>query len=229
VNPNDRLVLSFEQAHALRGLDTLAASIDQPHTDNIVGLRKDVMALRGNFNGLMQEQKTLGFDDSSGLRENLQVAGNAVERINENMSGLAEADATRLLVALLSMRHFEADYRVNQSEVSCQQFLMAYKKFADLFSGSSYTPLKRSLEQQVKTYAVTFEKWVEAYDRVRPLRSIIDIDHQNMLPEQTKSSDTPEALQAKRPNASPCPNREHEPALSQSVLRWLRLASALVG
>ena len=60
-----------------------------------MGLRKDVMALRGNFNGLMQEQKTLGFDDSSGLRENLQVAGNAVERIiNENMSGLAEADAT---------------------------------------------------------------------------------------------------------------------------------------
>ncbi|MFY9880620.1 MAG: hypothetical protein WAK39_14655 [Pseudolabrys sp.] len=109
MNPNDRLVLSFEQAHALRGLDTLAASIDQSHTDNIVGLRKDVMALRGNFNGLMQEQKTLGFDDSSGLRENLQVAGNAVERINENMSGLAEADATRLLVALLSMRHFEAD------------------------------------------------------------------------------------------------------------------------
>jgi hypothetical protein len=25
----------------------------------------------------------------------------------------------------LSMRHFEADYRVNQSEVSRQQFLMA--------------------------------------------------------------------------------------------------------
>jgi hypothetical protein len=29
----------------------------------------------------MQEQKTLGFDESSGLRRNLQVAGNAVERI----------------------------------------------------------------------------------------------------------------------------------------------------
>jgi len=147
VNPNDRLVLSFEQAHALRGLDTLAASIDQSHTDNIVGLRKDVMALRGNFNGLMQEQKTLGFDDSSGLRENLQVAGNAVERINENMSGLAEADATRLLVALLSMRHFEADYRVNQSEVSCQQFLMAYKKFADLFSGIGVAPTLHSSDR----------------------------------------------------------------------------------
>ena len=41
---------------------------------------------------------------------------------------------------------------------------------------------KNALEQQVKTYADTFEKWVEAYDRVRPLRSIIDIDNQNMLP-----------------------------------------------
>ena len=180
-NPDDGLVVSYEQAHALalKALDTLAASIDRNHTENIV-----VTALRQNFNELVQEQKTLGFDDSSGLRKNLQVAGNAVERIiNENMSGLAEADATRLLVALLSMRHFEADYRVNQSEVSRQQFLMAYRKFADLFNGITVTPaLKQTLEQQVKTYSDTFEKWVEAYDRVRPLRSIIDIDNQNMLP-----------------------------------------------
>ena len=185
-NPNDSLVVSYEQAHALalKALDTLAASIDLNHTENIVGLRKDVTTLRQNFNELVQEQKTLGFDDSSGLRKNLQVAGNAVERIiNDNMSGLAEADATRLLVALLSMRHFEADYRVNQSEVSRQQFLMAYKKFTDLFSGIAVTPaLKQTLEQQVKTYSDTFEKWVEAYDRVRPLRSIIDFDNQNMLP-----------------------------------------------
>src|SRR5215831_9545101 len=60
---------------------------------------------------------------------------------------------------------------------------MAYKKFTDLFSGIAGTPaLKQSLEQQVKTYADTFEKWVDAYDRVRPLRSIIDIDNQNMMP-----------------------------------------------
>ena len=74
-------VVSFEQAHAtaLKALETLTASIDQNHTENIEGLRKDLMSLRGNFNELMQEQKTLGF--SSGPRKNLQVAGNAVERI----------------------------------------------------------------------------------------------------------------------------------------------------
>ena len=34
----------------------------------------------------------------------------------------------------------------------------------------------------MKTYAETFEKWVEGYDRVRPLRAVIDIDSQRMLP-----------------------------------------------
>src|SRR5262249_30954154 len=60
---------------------------------------------------------------------------------------------------------------------------MAYKKFTDLFSGIAGTPApKQSLEQRVKTYADTFEKWVDAFDRVHPMRSIIDIDNQNMLP-----------------------------------------------
>src|SRR5262245_6600108 len=184
VNPGENLVVGFEQAHAfaLKALDTLAASIDQNHAENIASLRKDVMMLRENFNELIREQKTLGYDDSSGLRKNLQVAGNAVERIiHENMSGLAESDANRLLVALLSMRHFEADYRVDQSEVSRQQFVSAYKKFTDVYNAiaGTATPVKQTLEQRVKTYADTFEKWVEAYDRVRPLRSIIDIDNQN--------------------------------------------------
>ena len=68
-------------ATALKALETLAGSIDQNHAENIEGLRKDLMSLRNNFNELMQEQKTLGFDDSSGLRKNLQVAGK-VERIS---------------------------------------------------------------------------------------------------------------------------------------------------
>ena len=106
-NPSDNLVVSFEQAHALalQSLDTIAASIDHRHAENIVGLRKDVMELRKNFNELVREQKTLGFDETSGLRGNLRDAGNAVERIiNENMTWLAEADADKLMMSLLTMR-----------------------------------------------------------------------------------------------------------------------------
>ena len=39
------------------------------------------------------EQNAIGFDESAGLRRQLQVAGNAVERIiNDNMSWLSESD-----------------------------------------------------------------------------------------------------------------------------------------
>ena len=59
VSPDNKLVVSFGQAHAtaLKALETLAASID--HTENIAGLRKDLMSLRGNFSELLQEQPLL--------------------------------------------------------------------------------------------------------------------------------------------------------------------------
>ncbi|HEY6024187.1 MAG TPA: HAMP domain-containing methyl-accepting chemotaxis protein [Pseudolabrys sp.] len=186
VAPNNNLVISFEEAHALalRSLESIAGSIDQTRAENIVSMRNDVTALRKNFDDLVREQKTLGFDDKSGLRGNLLVAGNAVERIiNENMSWLAKDDATKLMMTLLFMRHHEADYRVDQNEISRQQFFQGYQKFTDTFSGIDGTPsMKTALEQQVNTYADTFKKWVEGYDRVRPIRAIIDIDSQHMLP-----------------------------------------------
>ncbi len=185
-SPSSNLVVGFEQAHALalQSLDTIAASIDRRHAHNIEDLRKDVMVLRDTFNELVGEQKTLGFDEKSGLRNNLREAGNAVERIiNENMTWLAEADAGKLMMALLIMRSHEAEYRLNPSELTKQQFLAGYKKFTDTFALIDGTPeMKNSLEQEVMTYADTFEKWITGFDRVHPLRAVIDIDSQRMLP-----------------------------------------------
>ena len=60
VSPDNKLVVSFEQAHAtaLKALERWPASVDQSHTENIAGLHKDLMSLRGNFNEL-QEQRLL--------------------------------------------------------------------------------------------------------------------------------------------------------------------------
>lgn len=186
VTPSDNLVVGFEQAHAiaLHSLDTVAASIDRRYAENIESLRKDVMGLRKNFDDLVREQKTLGFDEGSGLRGSLHNAGNAVERIiNENMTWLAEAEATKLMMSLLVMRHHESEYRLNQTELTRQQFLITYKQFTDTFALIDGTPeMKVSLEQQVKTYADTFGQWADGSDRVRPLRAVIDIDSQRMLP-----------------------------------------------
>ena len=186
VSPNNNLVIIFDESHglALKALDSISGAIDQTRAENIVSMRKDVTALRKNFDDLVREQKILGYDDASGLRGNLHTAGNAVERIiNENMSWLAKDDATKLMMTLLFMRHYEADYRVDQDEVARQQFERGYKKFTDTFAIIDGTPqMKSSLEQQVKTYADTFQDWVEGYGRVRPIRAIIDIDSQHMLP-----------------------------------------------
>jgi len=185
-SPSTNLVVNFEQAHAqaLKSLDAVADSIDRGNPENIAGLRKDVMELRENFNEMVREQETLGFDDSSGLRRNLRDAGNAVERIlNANMTWLADADAGKLMMALLTMRHQEADYRLTQQELTRQQFLAAFKQFNEMFAQIDGTPeMKTSLERQVKTYADTFAQWIDGYDRVHPLLAVIDIDSQRMMP-----------------------------------------------
>jgi methyl-accepting chemotaxis protein len=184
--PNNDLVANFAQAHALalQSLDSIGTLTDQRYAQKIAALRNDVMALRENFNELVREQKANGFDDDSGLRGQLRDAGNAVERIlNQDMSWLADAEAQKLMMALLIMRHHEADYRISQTELSRQQFLAGYKRFTDTFDRIDGTPgMKEKLERQVKAYADTFEKWIENYDSLYPLRATIDIDSQRMLP-----------------------------------------------
>jgi len=184
--PSDNLVVSFDGAHAraVGTLDTIAASIDRRRAENIESLRKNLIGLRNTFTELVRQQKILGFDENSGLRNNLREAGNAVERIiNENMTWVAEADASKLMMTLLLMRELEAEYRLTQSDLTKQQFFVAYKKFTDTFALIDGTPeMKNALEHEVKTYADTFAKWINGYDHVQPLRAVIDIDSQNMLP-----------------------------------------------
>jgi methyl-accepting chemotaxis protein len=186
VTPNDDLVARFEQAHSLatRSLDAIAGVIDSSQAGNIANLRRDVQELHDNFIALVQEQKLLGYDEMSGLRRNLAMSGVAVERIiNENMTWLAETEATKLMMALLTMRHHEADYRVSQRELSQQQFRAGYKQFTDTFALIDGTPeMKSALEEQVKTYADTFAQWTDSFDRVQPLRALIEIGSQRMTP-----------------------------------------------
>ncbi len=158
--------------------------MDHSQAMDTVTLRNEVMALKDNFKKLVREQETLGIDDTSGLRGKLGSAGNAVERIiNEAMTWLDTTEANKLMMALLAMRHHEAEYRLSQRELTRQQFLESYRQFNNMFMQIDGTPaMKGSLEEQVKTYADTFAHWVDAFERVRPLRVVIDLDSQRMLP-----------------------------------------------
>ena len=55
----------------------------------------------------------------------------------------------KLMMTLLIMRHYEAEYRLTQSELTQQQFFAGYKKFTDTFDKIDGTPgMKDSLEQR---------------------------------------------------------------------------------
>ena len=192
VAPSRDLVTKFALAHAtaLRNLDTIEIAIGRNAKED-QGLRKQVLDLRDNFSKLVMEQNILGFDDDSGLRRDLGIAGNAVERvIHENMSWIATGDATKLMMALLRMRQYEADYRLNQRELAKQEFMNAYKNFTDTFANIDGTSeMKSALEQQVKVYADNFIRWGDSYDRTFPLRKLIDLDSEDMLPRADKIID----------------------------------------
>ena len=152
--PSNELVTAYDQVHmlAVKSLDTIESTIDHRHADNIAALRRQVVNLKAIFKDLVQEQTTLGFDETAGLRGNLRRAGNAVERIiNENMTWLDENEARKLMLSLLSMRHYEADYRLLQHELIRQQFLASYRTFTNTFAQIDGTPdMKAALENEVK-------------------------------------------------------------------------------
>jgi methyl-accepting chemotaxis protein len=147
-------------------------------------MRQQLAALKINFDKLVAEQKIIGFDDNEGLRAKLFTAGNNVEQIiNNTLSWIELVDAQKLMMALLNMRHFEAEYRLSTSELSKSLFFKAYRGFTTTFDSIDGTPaMKDNLELQVKLYADTFKEWIETTTRAYPLRALIDIDSQNMLP-----------------------------------------------
>jgi methyl-accepting chemotaxis protein len=172
------------QVAAVNSLRRIESFGGADQRDTMVHLAQDVAQLKRNFETLVKEQETLGFEENSGLRRRLRDAGNAVESIiNENMSWLADGDSRQLMMLLLSMRHYEAEYRLSPAELTRGLFAQKYKQFKATFDNVDGTPeMKGRLEQQVATYSQTFEQWIDGSDRVHPLRVLIDLDSQRMLP-----------------------------------------------
>jgi methyl-accepting chemotaxis protein len=169
--------------NASRSLSVIEA-IKGRREDDIAQLQKSLTDLKSNFDKLVNEQHALGFSEDEGLRKDLRDVGNAIERaINANMTWLADADAQKLLMTLLTMQHYVTEYRLNPTELTLEQFRKTYKTFTKTFDSIDGTPaMKQKLEHDVTQYADTFERWINASNRAYPLRALIDIDSQNMLP-----------------------------------------------
>ena len=176
----------FGQSHQLakKSIDSIETSIGGQHSDDLSALRRQLVDIKNNYDRLYAVQRVLGFSEMMGLRDRLQDAGNRIEAaINDAMTWLDNAEARNLMMALLVMRHHEAEYRLEPRELTYQQFISGYRQFTSVFSNIDGTPeMKGKLENDVKHYVETFSDWIEISERARPLRALIDIDCQNMLP-----------------------------------------------
>jgi methyl-accepting chemotaxis protein len=185
--PSPELIKAFEgaQSYALMHLSTLELSVDESQNASIAKLQRDVTGLKENFEILIKRQQTLGYTENEGLRGNLRLTGNTVESIiNQNMPWLDAKEAQKLLMSLTIMREREAEYRLNPAELMRQLFFQEYKKFTQTFNNIDGTPeMKDKLSQEVKSYADTFTAWIEGADTVHPLRAMMDLDTERMLPQ----------------------------------------------
>src|SRR3569833_1125391 len=177
---------SFPQSHdlAVKSLDTIETLIGSSPVSDIKALRLDLAAVKANYDDLYGLQRVLGFTDDEGIRWALRDASNAIESIiNNDLGWIADAEARRITVLLLTMRHQESEYRLAASDLTLSQFEASRKAFDRLFGDIDGTPkLKEKIERLVKEYDDTFTYWVSLHDRTQPLRTLIDIDSQNLLP-----------------------------------------------
>ena len=189
-HPSNREVKNFAEGQelAMQSLDRIEATLASSHDDVIMPLRITVRDLKASFDSLVNEQKTLGFDETEGTTADLVQASNEVENtIRNDLSWVADADAAKLMVSILNMRRYELEYRLSHSGDAEQRFLDETKHFNGEFDSVDGAPaMKQKLNRQVQHYSYAFAQWVATADDMKPLLALINHDTESVLPEADK-------------------------------------------
>jgi methyl-accepting chemotaxis protein len=184
VRPSQDLIKSFRDAHelALKSLATVETTT--PDRADVDALHNRVTSVATNFANLVQEQEKLGFTDNDGIRGRMREAAAGIERIiNANVTEAVDADAQKLLISLLAMRRYEAEYRLSRAQYIQNLFFEEVANLQKMLENPEAAPNRREqLNSQVKTYSDTFTDWIESVDRLRPYLAVIDMEARNMLP-----------------------------------------------
>src|SRR5580693_6943828 len=178
--PSDKEVADFAdgQELAMKSLERIAATLGASAQDVVTPLRITVRDLKTSFESLANEQKSLGYDDTQGITAELAAASAAVEKIiHDDLTWVADGDARKLLISLLTMRSDEIAYRLTRSRAYEKHFLDEVKNFNSLFDSVDGAPsMKKDLNDQVHNYSAAFAQWVASTDNIEPLVGLINHD-----------------------------------------------------
>jgi methyl-accepting chemotaxis protein len=186
VRSSQDLVHAFETTHdnAVRTFGIIEAALDGPTRHKFSPLKGQIEEIAAQFDDLARNQKILGFTETDGIRDRMAKAAASVERIiHDDMSWLGEGDAHKLLVSLLTMRRYEAEYRLTRSTLMQTVFFDEFKKFKTTVDAAvGAEAQKQQLAQQVKTYTDTFSEWIKFTDKIAPPIAVIEYNVKNMIP-----------------------------------------------
>jgi methyl-accepting chemotaxis protein len=189
-HPSERQIKNFAQGQELatQSLARIQAALADSQQDMITPLRITVRDLKASFDSLVNEQRALGFTESDGTTADLIWASSEVEKtIHDDLAWVADAQAAKLMVSILTMRHYEIEYRLSRSPDAEQRFLDEVKNFNSLFNSVDGLPaMKQKLNRQVQHYSYAFAQWVASADNIQPLVALIDHDTETVLPEADK-------------------------------------------
>jgi len=188
--PSDAEVKEFNDGQdlAVRSLARIADTLGTSEEDVITPLRITLRDLKASFESLVNELKLLGYTEHDGINADLNASSTAVEKIiHEDLSWVADVDASRLLMSLLKMRRDEIEYRLTRVRSAEKNFLDEEKNFNNLFDSVDGAPeMKKKLNDQVMAYSYTFAQWVASTDDIAPLLGLIEHDTASVLPEADK-------------------------------------------
>jgi methyl-accepting chemotaxis protein len=227
-NPDQESIAAFDagSSQASQNLRTIESSVSEDDRFGLSALNRSIAAARDNFQTVKKEQENLGFTEADGIRGRLNRAGAAVEAIiDRELTWVADDDARKLMISILTMRRYEAEYRLTQAPAIRWKFLDEIARFDALFESVDGAPsMREHLISQVQAYADTFGQWVTGVETVGSLTELIDTDTQSVIPIANK------ILSNARHNVSVA-----SAALSASQMRtrqfivWVGCAAVLLG
>jgi len=189
--PSDERAKAFEAAQALTtsNFEKIAAAANGSLPPDANGqVRQRLSVLRVSFDYLVEEQKALGYSDNEGTRKQLDDAAAKVEQlISDGIQLLSESERDWLMLALLMMRRYEAQYRLDRSTATWELFLQSHRSFEEKLAALLLDDqVKTRLGDLVKGYSWTIAQWDRQSQNIRKsLTDIVEVSQQLVPQSQT--------------------------------------------
>jgi methyl-accepting chemotaxis protein len=184
--PGPEAIAGFDagSAQASQSLDIIRKSVSENTRFGLATLTKTIGDAQANFQTVKKEQEKLGLSENDGIRGALNRASAKVETIiNQDLTWVADEDARKLLISLLTMRRYEAEYRLVRTPAIRWKFVDETAHFNALFDSVDGAPeMREQLVDEVKAYAEAFDRWVTGVETVTQLTQLIDSDTQSVIP-----------------------------------------------